>query len=134
MIQQHRFRAAADAVTAAFASFATVEAIALIGSVAKPIRRERTRVGWLAHYCKDLDLAVWITGLHELDALRRARNRAAGRLFEQTGVGGAVHEIEAFLLEPGSNRYLGRLCRFRECPAHKLECLVEGCGRMPFLR
>jgi hypothetical protein len=46
----------------------------------------------------------------------------------------ANHEIDIFLLEPGSDRYLGRLCKFATCPKGKPECEVTGCGREPFLR
>ena len=33
-----------------------------------------------------------------------------------------------FVLEPGTDRYLGRLCIFGDCPKGKRECLVPGCG------
>jgi hypothetical protein len=39
-----------------------------------------------------------------------------------------------FLLEPGTNHYLGRLCYFRQCPAAKRDCLAAGCGQQPFLK
>ena len=78
--QQHDFRRAADIVTDALMGFEEVEAVAVIGSVAKSLwkeiprfrefRRERIEV-W--HECKDLDLAVWISSQLRLEALRRAR-------------------------------------------------------------
>jgi hypothetical protein len=39
-----------------------------------------------------------------------------------------------FLLEPRTDRYLGRLCHFGACPKGKPECLVPGCGAALFLR
>lgn len=42
------------------------------------------------------------------------------------------NEIDAFLFEPGSDRYLGRLCRFSQCPKGKSDCLTPGCGTIPF--
>jgi hypothetical protein len=42
--------------------------------------------------------------------------------------------VDVFLFEPGSDRYLGRLCHFGVCPKHKPECRVEGCGKSSFLR
>src|SRR5262249_35175025 len=63
--QQHDFRRAADIVTDALMTFDEVEAVAAIGSVAKPLwkevprfrefRRARIEV-W--HECKDVDRAV----------------------------------------------------------------------------
>ena len=68
---QQNFRRAADIVTDALMVFEEIEAIAVIGSVAKPLCkevprfREFRRAGievW--HGCKDLDLAVWISSQH----------------------------------------------------------------------
>jgi hypothetical protein len=65
---QHDFRRAADIVTDALMIFEEVEAVAVIGSVAKPLWKEVPRFSefrnagievW--HECKDLDLAVWIS-------------------------------------------------------------------------
>jgi hypothetical protein len=36
------------------------------------------------------------------------------------------------LIEPGSERYLGRLCEFNQCPKGKMDCLAPGCGAIPF--
>jgi hypothetical protein len=139
--QQRDFRMAADRVTAALGQCPEVEAVALIGSVAGPLRREVPRYApyrrlglAIAHECKDLDLAAWVSRLDGLDELRRARVRAVGEIIAECGFGPAVHQIEIFLLEPGTNRYLGRLCYFRQCPADKHDCLNAGCGRHPFLK
>jgi len=37
-----------------------------------------------------------------------------------------------FLFEPQSDRYLGRLCSFNQCPKGKPDCAVPGCGAIPF--
>jgi hypothetical protein len=80
---QHDFRRAADIVTDALMTFEEVEAVAVIGSVAKSLWQEVPRFAkfrraeievW--HECKDLDLAVWISSQHRLGTLRRARDRA----------------------------------------------------------
>lgn len=137
---QYDFRRTADIVTDALMTFEEVEAIAVIGSVAKPLWkevprfREFRRAGievW--HECKDLDLAVWISSQLRLDALRRARDSALRRGYESgTGPSTANHQVEIFLLEPETDRYLGRLCNFNECPKGKPECRVPGCGAVPF--
>ncbi len=138
--QQREFRVAADVVTDAFMAFAEVEAVAVIGSVAKPLwkeiprfrefRRARVEV-W--HECGDLDLAVWLSSLDRLDVLRRERERAL-RETRGGGSGPTGHQVDAFLFEPGTDRYLGRLCKFSTCPKGKRECDVPGCGAIPFNR
>ena len=136
--RQRRFRAAADVVTDAWAAFPEVQAVAVIGSVARPLRKEvprfrefrRERVE-IWHECADLDLAVWIDDQGRLSSLRRARDLA---LRDAGGLGVAGHQVDVFLFEPETDRYLGRLCNFAECPKGKLECLAPGCGAVPFNR
>ncbi|MDB5409374.1 MAG: hypothetical protein JWL84_4286 [Rhodospirillales bacterium] len=139
--RQAHFRLAADAVTAALAGFPEVERVALIGSVARTLWREVPRFApfkqlgvriW--HECKDVDLAVWLDDLRKLQMLNRARSRAVRRLYDETGVGVAHHQVEIFVLRASAGDYLGRLCTFGECPKGKRECLVPGCGRDAFLR
>lgn len=139
--RQREFRLAADAIAQAFSRLPEVEAIALFGSVALPLWKEvprfseyrRARVAvW--HECKDVDIAVWLSRLDNLKALNRARGQALNALLQITGVGVAHHQAEVFILEPETNRYLGRLCTFGQCPNGKPECLVPGCGREAFLR
>lgn len=139
--QYHKFRCAADAVTDAWRDWPQVAAVALIGSVARPpwkevprfspYRRERISL-W--HECKDVDLALWLTALEDLGGLRRAKDKALGALHGKDGSGVASHQLDVFVIEPGTDRYLGRLCRFNQCPKGKRECLVPGCGDTPFLQ
>jgi hypothetical protein len=139
--RQADFRLAADAVAAALAPFREVRAIALFGSVARPLEREVPRFQSfrrhgveVLHECGDVDLAVWLDATDGLAALGRARNLAVNRLYAETGVGVANHQVDIFLFEPATNAYLGRLCRFNECPKGKPPCQVPGCGRAPFLQ
>ena len=141
LTRQARFRIAADVVTDALARFAEVERIALIGSVARPLWKEVPRFSefrrqhveiW--HECKDVDLAVWLNRFDRLRELNRARNLAAQGIHAKLGFGVANHEVEIFLLEPGSDRYLGRLCKFASCPKGKRACDVPGCGSEAFLQ
>jgi hypothetical protein len=122
--RQRAFRFAADRLTVALAQCWDVEAIALIGSVASPLRREVPRFAPykqmrlpVAHECKDVDLAVWVSRLDQLDELRRVRGRVVGEIVAERGHGPAVHEIEVFLLEPRTNQHRGRLCRTQSTPA-----------------
>jgi hypothetical protein len=138
--RQRQFRMAADVVTDAWALFAEVRAVAVIGSVAKPLwkevprfrefRRERIEV-W--HECGDLDLALWLDSQERLGQLRHAAVLALRKAYEAgTGLSVASHQLDVFLIEPGSDRYLGRLCSFNECPKGHRDCMVLDCGTIPF--
>jgi hypothetical protein len=142
LLRKYRdFRRAADAVAAAWLKHPATAAVALIGSVAAapwkevphfaPYRREGIAL-W--HECKDMDLALWLTDLRDLDGLRRSKDRALRRLFEESDIGVAHHQVDVFVLEPGTDRYLGRLCDFNRRPRGRAECLVPGCGATAFLR
>jgi hypothetical protein len=139
--RQREFRLAADYAARAFAEFAEVQKVVLFGSVAVPLHkevprfREYRRAGIAVyHECKDVDLAVWLTDLGNLHALGKARSRAVNQLLAETGIGVAHHQIDVFVMEPGTDRYLGRLCTFGECPKGKPECLAPGCGATLFLQ
>lgn len=138
--RQRQFRMAADVAAEAWMPFPEVQAIAVIGSVAKPLwkevprfkefRREGIEV-W--HECGDLDLALWIDSQRRLDELRRAVAGALRAAYESgTGISIVGQQLDVFLLEPGSDRYLGRLCSFNRCPKGKRDCQVPGCGAIPF--
>jgi hypothetical protein len=138
--RQHEFRMAADVVTDALMAFAEVQAVAVIGSVAKALWKEVPRFSefrragievW--HECGDLDLALWVDSQERLNELRRTTSSALRAAYEAgTGVSIVAHQLDVFLIEPGSDRYLGRLCSFNQCPKGKRDCLVPGCGAIPF--
>jgi hypothetical protein len=141
--RQKRFRLAAKCVAVEFAKFPWVEKVAIIGSVAVPLKKEVPRFYRLRraraaiwHECKDVDLAVWVSERGDLNALRKARSRAVNELSEDTDgfVSVAHHQVEVFLIEPDTDRYLGRLCTFNACPKDKPECRVKDCGAHPFLQ
>lgn len=141
LLHQKAFRTSADYVAAAFAGLAFVQRVVLFGSVAPPPEREAPRQRWyrqagarLWHQSKDVDLAVWVSEVSDLKALQKARSRALNDLLGDLEMGVAHHQVDVFLFEPGTDRYLGRLCHFGVCPKHKPECRVEGCGAAPFLR
>lgn len=138
--RQHAFRVAADVAAKAWMGFAEVSAVAVIGSVAKPLWkevprfREFRRVGievW--HECNDLDIALWIDTQDRLEDLRRALHGALRDAFS-AGVGMSVpgNAVDTFLLATGTDRYLGRLCQFNSCPKGKPDCATPGCGAIPF--
>lgn len=139
--RQALFRRAADVATVALARFDEVLAIGLFGSVASPLWKEVSRFSnyrragiALWHECKDVDIAVWLDRLDRLREMRRRINRALPAIFKETGQGVASHQLDKFLLEPRTDRYLGQMCQFKACPAGKAACLVPGCGTTPFLQ
>ncbi len=124
---QRQLRVAADIVTDAWMVFDEVAAVAVIGSVARPLwkeiprfrefRRAEVKV-W--HECTDLDLALWLESLDRLETFRRVTARALRAAFEAGANAGIVAEqLDVFLFEPGSDRYLGRLCEYSQCPKGK---------------
>ncbi|MGA0601237.1 hypothetical protein ACO2Q3_11095 [Caulobacter sp. KR2-114] len=141
LVQQQRgFRVAADVAAKAWMGFAEVSAVAVIGSVARPLWKEVPRFAefrragievW--HECSDLDLALWVDHLENLGALRRALSAALQKAFS-AGAGTSVpgNLVDTFLFEPASDRYLGRLCRFNACPKGHRDCWTPGCGDIPF--
>ena len=142
LLRRYRdFRCAADAIVAVWRNRPEVAAVALIGSVAAAPWKEVPRFSpyrragiTLWHECMDLNLAVWLAPLRDLDCLRRAKDRALREFQGQRGAGVAPHQGDVFVLEPGTDRYLGGLCKFNRCPEGKIECLVPGCGATKFLR
>ena len=140
LARQREFRMAADVAADAWMEFPEVQAIAVIGSVAGPLWKEvprfspfrRARIE-IWHECLDLDLALWVSSQHRLGELRRVCNLALRKAFEAgAGISIVSHQVDVFLFEPGSDLYLGRLCYFNQCPKGKDDCLVPGCGAVPF--
>jgi len=138
-------RRAAELVAGEFAAFPFVERVVLFGSVAEPVQQEAPRfrelralTGSVSHDPKDVDLAVWVTDLSQLHLLRRAAGRAIGQHEKEIHIklwpGVPHHQVDVFLLEAGTDRFRGNLCRFGQCPKGKRECEVAGCGAQPFLR
>jgi predicted nucleotidyltransferase len=134
-LKHENFRRAAEAVAVAFSHLPEVRAVCLFGSVARPPQTRITRRGYeMLHDCKDVDLAVWLDHTDNLAGLQKVRARALARLLADHDIGVAHHQVDVFLIEPGSGRYLGRLCNFGTCPKGHLDCSVPGCGRTPLLK
>ncbi len=139
------FRRFADLFATAAAQLDFVQRIVLFGSVAAPLKKEiprharlrRARVA-IWHECKDVDLAIWVTDLTRLRALKRVvsdTTNAWQTIAHAEKLPGIPHHaVDVFLLEPGTHRFRGNLCSFGQCPKEKPECAVAGCGAQPFLR
>ncbi len=135
------FRTAANWVRNTLSRLPAVQKVALIGSVALPLQKEvprfrkfrRNRVA-IWHECKDVDLAVWLDDLSDLNGFRKTVGKSLRELGRTMEVHVANHQMELFILEPDTDRYLGKLCDFNECPKGKRDCLAPDCGTPPFLK
>ena len=67
---------------------------------------------------------LWLSDTGYLNAVCCAGARAVRDLLETVGIGIASHQVDVFIVEPGTDRYLGRLCDFNTCPKCKAECQV----------
>ncbi len=140
--RQHDLHLAAQYVAVALCASPAVRRVVLFGSVARPLRKERprgtvepgARRQWTWHHCEDVDLAVWLDDLSDLSELQRARSRALKLLLDAHGIGVAHHQVDLFILEPGTDDYLGRVCAYAQCPKGRRDCATPGCGETPFLK
>lgn len=139
--RQEQFRIAADFVAQGLFTIQQVQKVVLFGSVAKPLKKEiprfagfRRRGIAISHECKDVDMAVWVTEMSCLRTLQKTRSQALNRLLLEKQIGVAHHQVDLFVMEPGTNRYLGRLRTYSSCPKGKEPCRVNGCGAVKFLK
>lgn len=139
--RQEQFRIASEYVAEGLSGIPEVQKVALFGSVAAPLEKEvprfrKFRRAGIAinHECQDVDIAVWVSDLSCLKSIQKARSQALNNLLTEKQIGVAHHQVDIFIMEPETDRYLGRLCIFSSCPRGKEECLVAGCGEIKFLR
>lgn len=140
-LRQEHFRIAAERVAAAFADVHGVQRVVLFGSVAAPLREEVPHYGRfrmhgvsVLHECKDVDLAAWVSNLSCLRALQKARGQALNCLYAEKQIGVAHHQVDVFIIDAGTGKYVGNLCSFGACPKGKNDCYVQGCGETPYLK
>ena len=53
---------------------------------------------------------------------RRAKARALRTLWDEAAIGIASHQVDVFIFEPSTDRYVVRLYNFNACPKGKAEC------------
>lgn len=138
--RQHEFRMAADVVTDAWTTFAEVQAVAVIGSVAKalwkevPRFREFRRTGM--KFGMNAAISTWLCGWTRSSGSTNCAAPPVALCDQRSRRGRAsassIISSMSFLIEPGTDRYLGRLCSFSQCPKGKRDCLVPGCGTVAF--
>lgn len=109
--RQEDFRLTGQYVAQAFEQISGVEKVVLFGSVAQPLLEEKPRYRKyrragipMLHECKDIDLAVWVSDSGCLRAMQKARSRAVNQLWQEHGIGVVHHQVDALIMEPGSDR------------------------------
>ena len=139
--RQEQFRMAARYIAEGLSELPHVRKIVLFGSVAKPLEKEVPRFPKfrragiaIGHECRDVDIAVWVSDLSGLRIIRKACSRVLNNLLAEKQAGVANHQVDIFMMEPVTNRYMGRLCTFSACSRGKDTCHVPGCGKIKFLR
>jgi cupin 2 domain-containing protein len=118
------------------ATIPEVEKITLFGSLAKPPFRTWSpyrKSDWIFHQPTDIDLAVWVSSLESVDAMKKVRSELAQDIGKQnTAIRSEI--IELFLFDSKSSKYQGRVCYFKQCPRGNRDCHAEGCGRIKNLK
>jgi cupin 2 domain-containing protein len=116
--------------------FPEVERIALFGSLAKPPFRESYRYKrriWAFHEPKDIDMAIWLSSLKNLKVMRRTIATLAESVAKKAP-GICAGNVELFVFDSKSSKYLGRVCHYKHCPYNDANCRVDGCGKPSHLK
>ena len=118
-------------------TFQEVTKIALFGTLAKPPYREPhpKKEGILRlHFPEIIDLAIWVSSLENLERFRRIRSTLLPKICDKRI---KVVEIptEMHLFSTQTSKYLGCVCRHRQCPHKTLPCRqLPRCGTPPHLK
>ena len=118
-----------------------IERISLFGSLAKPpflephpySKRLRDRGVHIFHAPKDIDLAIWVSSLNNLSAIRETLARTVRNMVKQE-LGLSDDRVELFVFDYRSGKYLGCVCHFNKCPKGHDDCLTHGCGTPKHLK
>ncbi len=78
---------------------------------------------------KDIDLLMTISDATDVSELDRLGRQLQGRI---SATAHGLYGVDVFLADP-SGRYLGRLCKHKECPSLR-QCAARHCGRRPHLK
>ena len=117
--RQEQCRIAAKHIAGRLSSIPEVQKVVLFGSVARSLGKEVPRFHKFrragvanSHECQDIDMAVWVSDLSRSKAIQKARSEALNSLLVDEQIGVAHHQVDIFVMEPRTDRYLGRLCIF----------------------
>jgi len=117
-----------------------IERISLFGSLAKPPVLEphpysehlRNRGVHIFHSPMDIDLAIWLSSLDNLGAIRKTMTKTV-RDMSDKAIGLCDGSVELFVFDHQSGKYLGRVCHFSKCPRYT-NCSIQGCGMPKHLK
>ncbi len=143
--KQARYREAAERIGYVASQVEWIDRLELFGSVAESLPRDKPRFRWRdarfpLHEVANINLAVWVTDLSQLDVLRHLISDLLQLMsIEKPMEPGVPHyAIDLFIMQAHDShyryRYRGRLCHYGKCPRMDKEaCLTPGCGAQPFL-
>lgn len=142
LLRQDGFRKAASLLARNLSEFPEVQKVLLFGSVALPLWKEvprwsrlRSRRIKVFHECANIDLAVWTNSTANADQMRRSSSRVVTDLVEnEVHLSIAHHLFCIHLVDMATQRYLGMVCHYNQCPKKKEPCRVPGCGARKFVQ
>jgi len=140
--RQSDFRKAASLLARELGSMEEVLSVVLFGSVALPLWKEVPRFSRLRqrrikiyHECANIDLAIRVTHADRAAEMRQAGSRLVSGLVDHgIHLSIAHHHFCLHLIDAATNRYLGMVCHYNQCPKHKDPCRVPGCGAKQFVQ
>ena len=142
LTRQADLRKAAVSLASRMESISGVEKMWLFGSLALPLwkevprfRRFKQRGVKVYHHCHTIDLALEVTNTNCAPVLRKAIVANCRDLVEAEKFLGVEHHMFCLhLVEKATQRYLGMVCHFKQCPKGNPECQVSGCGKFQHVR
>lgn len=140
--RQSGFRKAATLLAERLGQMEEVVSVVLFGSVALPLWKEVPRFFRLRqsrimvyHECANIDLAIRVTHAGRAGSMRKVCSDLIRELVDHDiHLSIANHHFCLHLIDAGTNRYLGMVCHYNQCPKHKDPCRVPGCGVTKFVR
>jgi cupin 2 domain-containing protein len=133
--QYQSFITATLELTGRLIEHSEIERISLFGSLAKPpflvphpySKRLRDRGVHIFHTPKDIDLAIWVSSLDKLCAIRETMAKTV-RDMVKLELGLSDDRVELFVFDHRNGKYLGRVCHSKICPKDHTDCRIQGCG------
>jgi len=135
LYRYHEYITVATQLAERLIEFPEVERIVLFGSLAKPPfrRRFKYKKRMYFHYPKDIDLALWLSSLENLDAMRQVLTMPLPPA-SQKARGIRESNMKLFVFDSHSSKYLGRVCHSNRCPHGGFECMCAWSGKPPYLK
>lgn len=107
-----QFKSEAQEFKDKIAGFRSVSEIAIFGSVASG-----------DPYPSDVDIALFLNSFDDLPVIAKAKRQA----------GSKTQGFDVFVFKDGK-KFIGNICFRKDCPTSSVDCAVEGCGEIKYIR